>query len=439
LLAALAPLATLQAQLVYPTPFTITTLAGTAGIIGLSDGTGSAAQFNSPYGVAVDGSGNVYIADKGNHTIRKITSTGVVTTLAGAAGYSGFQNGTGSAAQFWNPNGVAVDSAGNVYVADTSNCEIRKITATGVVTTLAGAALSPGSIDGPASVARFSYPTGLAVDSAGNIYVVDSASHTIRKITSAGMVTTLAGTANNGGSSDGTGSAAQFEYPFGVAVDSDGNVYVADTGNLEIRKITAAGVVTTLAGAAFSRGSIDGSGSVARFNTPRSVAVDGAGNIYVADEQTRAIRKITATGVVTTIAGDALHGGATDGTGSSALFYAPSGVAVDNTGKIYVADSDPYGNTIRKGTPPVTPAPAITTQPANQTVTVGGSASFTAAASGNPSPTLRWQRLPAGSVTWANLSDAGSYSGSTAGTLTVSTSTAQYERRPVPLRRHQLC
>jgi sugar lactone lactonase YvrE len=273
----------------------VTTLAGTAGSSGTTDGTGSAAKFNYPHSVAVDSSANVYVADTFNHTIRKITVAGVVTTLAGTAGSGGTTDGTGSAALFYFPGGVAVDSSGNVYVADSSNHTIRKITAAGVVTTLAGTAgaFGIGSTDGTGSAAKFKYPQGVAVDSSGNVYVADTSNNTIRKITAAGVVTTLAGTAGSSGTTDGTGSAAKFYFPYDVAVDSSGNVYVADAGNNTIRKITAAGVVTTLAGTAGSSGTTDGTGSAAKFNNPISVAASDIGTLYVADYTNFTIRKIT--------------------------------------------------------------------------------------------------------------------------------------------------
>ena len=216
----------------------VTTLAGAAGQTGSTDGTGVAASFNYPFGVAVDSSGNVYVADTYGSTIRKITPAGAVTTLAGKTEEPGSSDGTGADASFSNPIGVAVDSNGNVYVADAGNATIRKITSAGVVTTLAGAAGLAGSADGPGADARFNYPEGVAVDSNGNVYVADTNNSLIRKITGAGVVTTFAGTAEQLGTEDGKGVAARFYYPIGVAVDSSGYVYVADTENHTIRKIT---------------------------------------------------------------------------------------------------------------------------------------------------------------------------------------------------------
>jgi hypothetical protein len=247
--------------------------------------------------VAVDSAGNGYVADT---LIRKVTPSGVVTTLAGAAGGSGSANGTGSAARFNKPCAAAVDGAGNVYVADMCNDTIRKVTPGGVVTTLAGLAGSDGSADGTGSDARFYYPRGVAVDSAGNVYVADNYNDTIRKVTPGGVVTTLAGLAGSGGSADGTGSDARFFYPYGVAVDSAGNVYVTDARNCAIRKLTPGGVVTTLAGATgyiamgqgvqIYGGNVHGTGSAARFSDPCGVAVDSAGNLYVADSANSNIR-----------------------------------------------------------------------------------------------------------------------------------------------------
>ena len=324
------------------------TLAGLAGSSGSTDGTGSAARFYLPQGVAVDTAGNVFVADSFNHTIRKVTSSGVVTTLAGLAGSSGSTDGTGSAARFHSPTSVAVDTAGNVFVADTTNQTIRKVTSAGVVTTLAGSAGSSGSDDGTGSAARFNSPQGVSVNSAGNVFVADRLNHTIRRVTSAGVVTTLAGLAGSSGSTDGTGSAARFNSPRSTAVDSSGNVFVADATNHTIRKVTSAGVVTTLAGSAGSSGSADGTGSAARFYLPQGVAVDSAGNVFVGDSFNYTIRKVTSAGVVTTLAGSAGNFGSADGTGSAARIGQPMGVAVDGAGNVFVADFTNY--TIRSST-----------------------------------------------------------------------------------------
>jgi len=309
----------------------VTTFAGT-GAPGSTDG--ALAEFDLPFGVAVDAAGNVYVADYSNHRIRKVTAAGVVTTLAGS-GVAGDDDGTGTAAQFNLPSGVAVDAAGNVYVADTNNERIRKITAAGVVTTLAGSGVA-GDDDGTGTAAQFNQPQGVAVDAAGNVYVADTNNERIRKITAAGVVTTLAG--STFGYVDGTGAAAKFNVPIGVAVDAVGNVYVADAENNRIRKITAAGVVTTLAGSTL--GFADGTGAAAQFDFPLGVAVDAVGNVYVADAENDRIRKITAAGVVTSLAGSTT--GYLDGTGAAAQFSGPAGVAVDAAGNVYVADAGNY-------------------------------------------------------------------------------------------------
>ncbi|MGI4864361.1 MAG: hypothetical protein ACRYFZ_10605 [Janthinobacterium lividum] len=323
----------------------VSTLAGSAGSPGSADGPGAAARFYTPIGVALDAAGTVYVADQSNHTIRKITPAGVVSTLAGLAGSRGSTDGTGTSARFYVPNGVAVDAAGTVYVADTFNHTIRKITPAGVVSTLAGSAGSSGSTDGPGAAARFNLPRGVAVDAAGTVYVADASNHTIRKITAAGVVSTLAGTAGSSGSADGTGAAARLNSPIGVAVDAAGTVYVADQSNNTIRKITPAGVASTLAGSAGSSGSADGTGAAARFYFPNGVALDAAGTVYVADTFNHTIRRVTPAGVVSTLAGSAGSTGSADGTGTSARFNYPNGVAVDAAGTVYVADAN--NHTIR--------------------------------------------------------------------------------------------
>ena len=391
----------------------ITTLAGLAGSAGSSDGTGSAARFNHPAGIAVDAAGNVIVADAANDAIRKITAGGVVTTIAGLAGSPGSTDGVGSAARFKFPAAVAVDGAGVIYVADQFNGTIREITPGGAVSTLAGNPEEVDDIDifvsadGTGSAARFIGPSGIAVDGAGNIYVADTISHTIRHVTAAGVVTTFAGSPAQAGLGDGAGRDARFHWPYDVAVDDAGNLYVADQDNHAVRRITPAGmvstvagresglnypsgiavdgagtiyvantgdhtirkisggVVSTLAGLAGVPGSSDGTGSAARFDTPFGIAVDSAGNVFVADSNNDTIRKITPAGVVTTVAGLARSAGSTDGSGSAARFFHPFDLVVDGAGTIWVADMD--NQTIRR----ITSAGVVTTY-AGQAGLAGG-------------------------------------------------------------------
>ncbi|MDE3236302.1 MAG: VCBS repeat-containing protein [Bacteroidota bacterium] len=317
----------------------VTTIAG-SGTATFADGTGSSASFYNPIDVALDANGNMYVADIYNQRIRKITPAGVVTTLAG--GNYGFVDGTGTGASFAYPYGVAVDGNGNVYVADNGNNCIRKITPTGVVTTFAGSGTA-GSTNGTGSAATFKNPSGVCVDANGNVYVADAGNSLIRKITSSGVVTTLAGSSTNG-FTDGTGTGASLSNPVGICVDGSGNVYVGDTWNHSIRKITPTGVVTTLAGNG-TAGSANGTGSAATFYYPYHVAVDANGNVFVADNNNNLIRKVTSAGVVTTLAGSGTAA-YTDADGTSASFNAPRGAGIDASGNVYVADFN--NNRIRK-------------------------------------------------------------------------------------------
>jgi sugar lactone lactonase YvrE len=239
-------------------------------------------------GLAVDANGNIYVADAGNHLIRKITPAGVVTTLAGS-GKPEFADGDGVSASFSSPSWVALDKNGNLYVSDFNNNRIRKITPSGVVTTLAGSETA-GYADGQGTAAQFKGPSGIAVDGIGNIYVGDRGNNRIRKISPSGVVTTLAGS-ETAGYADGQGKAAKFNNPTSLAVDGIGNLYVADNGNNRIRKITPSGTVTTLAGSG-NTGAEDGYGTAASFKGPWGIAVDAIGTVYVADQQNHKIRKI---------------------------------------------------------------------------------------------------------------------------------------------------
>jgi len=298
---------------------------------GSAEGSGTAASFNEPAGLATDAGGNVYVADSGNNTIRKITPQGAVSTLAGTAGSYGSADATGPVASFKTPSGVATDAAGNVYVADTANSTIRKITPQGAVSTLAGTAGVLGSADGQGAAASFRNPYGLATDSAGNVYVADTGNNTVRKISAGGLVSTLAGTPGTAGIANGQGAAASFNGPSGITVDAAGNVLVADYFSNTIRKITAGGLVSTLAGSpASSYGAADGTGPAALFNGPQSIAVDSAGNAYVADTYNYTVRKVTTAGAVTTVVGVAGLAVFDAGVLPGAL-EAPYGVALSGT------------------------------------------------------------------------------------------------------------
>ena len=292
------------------------------------------ASFYYPTGIAVDSQGNVYVADQYNNRIRMIGPSGTVSTLAGS-GNAAFSDGDGMAASFYRPVGITVDSDGTVYVADTVNMRIRKISPSGTVSTLAGSG-NAGYSDGEGTAASFDHPTGVAVYSDGTVYVADQYNHRIRMIDRSGNVTTLAGS----GSpmfADGDGVAASFYYPAGVAVDSNTIVYVADSANHRIRKITSLGNVSTLAGSGSTAFS-DGEGLAASFYYPTGVAVDSDGTLFVADYLNNRIRKISPSGNVTTFAGSG-NAGYSDGEGLEASFSYPFGVSVDSNGIVYIADS----------------------------------------------------------------------------------------------------
>lgn len=384
LLGAASPL---LAQSDFATPYTFNVFAG-SGLAGSADGTGTGAQLYRPYGITIDSSGNLYVADRGNQTIRRINSTGDVVTIAGTVGVIGSVNGNGTTAQFNDPAEVAVASSGDLYVSDTGNNVIRKITSTGVVSTFAGTAGTSGSTDATGTAASFNQPFGIAIDGSGNLYVAEFGNDTIRKVTSGGVVTTLAGTANTAGSMDGTGSAALFNSPIGIAIDGTGNLYVTDTANNTIRKVTSGGVVTTIAGTAGQSGTADGTGPSARFNSPRGIAVDSAGNLYVIDSGNGTIRKITPAGAVTTLAGRPNTFASESGSGPGALFDVPVGAAVDSSGNVYVSCN--LGNLISKGAPATSVAPVITQQPVSQTISDGSTVVFQVGASGLPAPTYQW-------------------------------------------------
>lgn len=288
--------------------------------------TGAVTVLNRPSGIVRDASGNLFVCDRDNHRIVKITTAGVASVFAG--GTMGFVNGTGAAAQFNQPYAITMDAAGNFYVGDRINHAIRKITAAGVVTTLAGSG-SAGSANGTGSAATFNEPIGVTVDAAGNVYVADYINGLLRKVTAAGVVTTL----------------TSIPSIFGVAVDASGNIYCAEYFSQQVSKYSSTGVYSVIAGLAGTSGYLDGTGTAARFSVPAGITVDASGNLYVTETANNKIRKITAAGVVTTIAGG--NGGFADGISGAALFDAPIAITGDLANNaVYVADFN--NNKIRK-------------------------------------------------------------------------------------------
>lgn len=323
----------------------VTTWAGTSGTFGSADGIGGAASFQGPNGITTDGV-NLYVTDTSNSTIRKIViATGAVTTIAGTAGTWGSSDGTGGTASFMFPCGITTDAT-NLYVADTNNHTIRKIVlASGAVTTIAGTPGVFGSSDGNGTVAKFNWPKSITTDGI-NLYVADTGNSTIRKIAiSSGTVTTLAGTPGVYGSTDGIGAAASFGGPYGIATDGT-NLYVSDSNNHTIRKIViSSGAVSTFAGTSGVLGALDGIGTSATFNWPNSITTDGT-YLYVTDTNNSTIRKIAISGgVVTTLAGTAGNFGSNDDSGTTASFNRPIGITTNGT-DLYVSDTS--NNSIRK-------------------------------------------------------------------------------------------
>lgn len=282
---------------------TLTQVAGTPYSRGNEDGAGKVARFNSPWQLAVHPDGSLYVADYDNHSVRKITPQGIVSTLAGPPGPQAPVDESGTHPWFSSAVGIVKDDTGNIYVADMGSHVIRKISQAGVMSLFAGSLGAKGSEDGLGPLARFNRPGCLALDSSNNLYVADYGNHLIRKVSKNGMVTTVAGCAGVSGAINGAGSSARFNNPMGVGVDRDGTLYVADSGNHTLRKITLDGVVSTLAGTTGVAGTSDGVGSLASFTGPYGVAVDGAGNVYVADSMWVPIRKVTPQALVTTLVG----------------------------------------------------------------------------------------------------------------------------------------
>ncbi len=317
--------------------YAFTNFAGQAGTPGMADGSGSDARFHAPVGIVGDAAENLFIADFSNHTIRKVTRKGAVTTYAGAAGQSGYVDGAAATARFNNPFYLAVDSAGNLYVTELKNHTIRKITPAGVVSTYAG------------GNGEFNRPAGLAFDATDNLFVADTANHIIRLVTPRGLVVNLAGTLGVNGAADGNQDIARFSFPSDLCVDAKGNVFIADAGNYSIRKLSADGVVSTIAGGTRQGSGADGTGRAARFVEPQGIRLTPDGNLLVGDTGDHTVRLVTPAGEVTTVGGVAGQAGTAVGVGDAARFSRPVGFQMDGTNGVFVVDA--FNHRILYGAP----------------------------------------------------------------------------------------
>jgi sugar lactone lactonase YvrE len=326
----------------------ITTVVGN-GTYGYSGDGGQAtsAKISGPFDVAFDSSGNLYFPDKYNNVVRQVTPAGIISTFAGngTQGFSG-DGGQATSAQLSEPVGIAFDSSGNLYIADLGNKRIRKVTPAGAISTIAGTKITGYSGDGgQAANAELNSPIGLAVDSSGNLYIADAENNRIRMVTPAGVISTVAGNGNAGYSGDGgQATSAELDIPYGITVDSNGNLYIADSANSVIRKVTPAGVISTVAGNGNNGYSGDGGQATsAQLNEPPKLAVDSTGNLYIADLYNERIRKVTPTGVISTVAGNGTRGvTGNGGQATSAELNAPEAVTLDSSGNLYIADSSNY-------------------------------------------------------------------------------------------------
>ena len=395
----------------------ITTVAGT-GTAGYSGdgGPATSAQLYDCYGVTLDGSGNMYIADWYNNRIRKVSPSGIITTVAGTgtAGYSG-DGGPATSAQLYDPYSVAVDGSGNLFIADEFNYRVRKVSPSGTITTVAGTGVYGYSGDGgPATSAQIYFPHGIVLDGSGNLYFSDSYNHRIRKVSSSGIITTVAGTGTAGYSGDGgPATSAQLNTPHGVALDGSGNLYIGDYSNNRVRKVSPSGIITSVAGTGAAGYSGDGGPATsAQLYYPDGVFMDGSGNIYIADESNHRVRKVSPSGIIATVAGNGTRGYSGDGgPPTNASFTFPSAVVLDGSGNLYIADSE--NHRIRLVQTAGAAALSVTTTSPLPQGTVGVAYSQTLGATGGASP-YTWSvtsgALPGG----LTLSRGGTISGTPA-------------------------
>ncbi|GAB3993632.1 hypothetical protein GCM10028807_29390 [Spirosoma daeguense] len=322
----------------------ITTVAGNGTFgFGGDGGPATSASLSYPYGVSVDGSGNLYVADRENQRIRKVTTLGVISTVAGSGnlGFSG-DGGPATSASLAYPTDVVADSLGNLYIADPNNQRIRKVSTSGVISTIAGTGLPTfGGDGGPALNANMAYPSGVAVDALGNVFVADQGNNRIRKVNTSGIINTIAGNGTLGfGGDNGPAPNANLYYPTDVVTDKAGNLFIADQGNNRIRKVTTSGIITTIAGnGSYGFSGDGGNATSATLANPYGVAIDGSGNLYIADQKNQRIRKVSTSGIITTIAGNGNIGfGGDGGLATLANLDNPSAVSIDGNGNLFITD-----------------------------------------------------------------------------------------------------
>lgn len=327
----------------------VRTVAGQAQEPGHADGPAAQSRFNDPAGLAVDTLGNLWVADSANHCIRRLSANGTVTTVCGQPGEPGADDGATTVARLDTPSGIAWGSEGALYIADTGNHTVRRFQG-GRLTTIAGLAGDPGPTNGPATTARFNAPLGLVVHRTGAIYIADSGNHVIRRISISGQVSTLAGVEEEWGAVDGPAGRARFNGPVGLAIAPDDTLVVADALNHALRRVSWNGDVTTLAGQLGQDGCVDGPASEARFCKPAGVSFDGRGTLYVVDAFTHLVRKVATNGWVSTVAGRPTQSGDSDGANGVGRFFNPYGIVVRPNGSVIVSDT--YNATLRQVLPP---------------------------------------------------------------------------------------
>jgi len=409
-----------------PRAQTITTIAGTPTVYGFggAGGPATSAKMTLTYSVVVDNAGNVYNTDEFNGAIWKTNTAGVISLYAGTGvtGYSG-DGGQATAAQLYRPMSLSLDNAGNLYVLDQDFACVRKVDVSGIITTIIPTASingqPPTGDGGPLSAATFTTINNFVPDNAGNFYISDANGCRVRKVNASGIITTIAGTGVAGFSGDGgPATSAQLTSPYAVSFDQAGNIYIADAGNSRIRKIDAAGIITTVAGNGTQGSSGDGGPALdAELNTTLKVVLDNNGNMYLDDAGNYRVRKIDATGIISAYAGTGVYGYSGDGgPATAAEMTSVSGIALDNGGNLYIADERNY--VIRKVINCL--SPQISQQPTGNTICAGGNASFTLTATG--STAYQWQANTG--TGWNNLTDGGVYTGTTTNTLTITSAVA---------------